>query len=87
MLVTHVSNQHGMVIPVAEIAADARRRGIDVICDTARSWGLLDFKNNELGVDWAAFNLHKWIGAPLGTGALNPNSLSGPNILGLPSAQ
>lgn len=70
MLITHVSNQHGLVVPVAEIAAEARRRGIDVICDAAQSWGLLDFQVTDLGVDWAAFNLHKWIGAPVGTGAL-----------------
>ena len=70
MLVTHVSNQHGLVIPVAGIAAEARRRGIDVICDAAQSWGLLDFHITELGVDWVVFNLHKWIGAPLGTGAM-----------------
>jgi len=70
MLITHVSNQHGLVIPVAEITAEARRRGIDVICDAAQSWGLLDYPVTDLGVDWAAFNLHKWIGAPVGTGAL-----------------
>lgn len=70
MLITHVSNQHGLVVPVAEIAAQARRRGIDVICDAAQSWGLLDFKIADLGVEWAAFNLHKWIGAPVGTGAM-----------------
>ena len=70
MLITHVSNQHGLVIPVAEITAEARRRGIDVLCDAAQSWGLLDYPVTDLGVDWAAFNLHKWIGAPVGTGAL-----------------
>jgi selenocysteine lyase/cysteine desulfurase len=69
-LVTHVSNQHGLVIPVAEITAEARRHDIDIVCDAAQSWGLLDYSVDELGVDWAAFNLHKWIGAPLGTGAL-----------------
>jgi len=70
MLITHVSNQHGLVVPVAEITAEARRRGIDVICDAAQSWGLLDFPVTDLGVDWVVFNLHKWIGAPVGTGAL-----------------
>lgn len=70
MLVTHVSNQQGLVVPVAEITAEAKRRGIDVICDAAQSWGLLDFEVTDLGVDWVAFNLHKWIGAPVGTGAL-----------------
>mgnify|MGYP001825180352 FL=1 len=70
MLITHVSNQHGLVVPVAEIAAEARGRGIDVVCDAAQSWGLLEYQVGDLGVDWVAFNLHKWIGAPVGTGAL-----------------
>jgi len=65
-----VSNQHGLVIPVAEISAEARKRGIDVICDSAQSWGLVDYRLPELDVDWAGFNLHKWIGAPVGVGAL-----------------
>jgi selenocysteine lyase/cysteine desulfurase len=70
MLLTHTSNQHGLTLPVREIAAAARQRGIDVMCDAAQSWGLLDYQLPQLGVDWAVFNLHKWIGAPLGVGAL-----------------
>jgi selenocysteine lyase/cysteine desulfurase len=70
MLITHVSNQHGLVVPVARISAEAKARGIDVICDSAQSWGLLDYKIADLNVDWAGFNLHKWIGSPLGIGAL-----------------
>jgi len=70
MLLMHVSNQHGLVIPVAKIAEEARKRGIDIICDSAQSWGLLDYKVPSLGVDWAGFNLHKWVGAPVGVGAL-----------------
>ncbi len=70
MLLMHVSNQHGLVLPVARIAEEAKKRGIDVICDTAQSWGLLDYKVPSLQVDWAGFNLHKWIGTPVGVGAL-----------------
>jgi selenocysteine lyase/cysteine desulfurase len=70
MLLMHVSNQHGLVIPVARIAKEARERGIDLICDSAQSWGLLDYQVPSLEVDWAGFNLHKWIGAPVGVGAL-----------------
>ena len=70
MLLTHVSNQHGLVIPVAKISKIAKQRGIDVICDCAQSWGLLDYKMTDLNVDWAGFNLHKWIGSPVGVGAL-----------------
>ena len=70
MLLMHVSNQHGLVLPVARIATEARKRGIDLICDTAQSWGLLDYQVPSLQVDWAGFNLHKWIGSPVGVGAL-----------------
>ena len=70
MLLMHVSNQHGLVLPVARIAQEARKRGIDVICDAAQSWGLLDYQLPSLQVDWAGFNLHKWIGTPVGVGAL-----------------
>lgn len=70
MLLTHVSNQHGMVLPIKAIAAEARKRGIDVICDNAQSWGLLDYKITDFDLDFVGFNLHKWIGTPLGVGAL-----------------
>lgn len=70
MLLMHVSNQHGLTLPVVRIAAEAKKRGIDVVCDTAQSWGLLDYKVPSLNVDWAGFNLHKWIGSPVGVGAL-----------------
>ncbi|MBO1255469.1 aminotransferase class V-fold PLP-dependent enzyme [Alteromonas sp. 5E99-2] len=70
MLLTHVSNQHGLLLPVAKISEEAKKRGIDVICDCAQSWGLVNFNIEELNVDWAAFNLHKWIGSPVGIGAL-----------------
>ena len=68
LLVTHVSHRTGLVMPVAEIAALARSRGVDVVLDAAHSWGQIDFKVQDLGVDFIGFNLHKWIGAPLGIG-------------------
>ncbi|MBU2976729.1 aminotransferase class V-fold PLP-dependent enzyme [Alteromonas sp. C1M14] len=70
MLLTHVSNQHGLVLPVKAISEMAKARGIQVICDCAQSWGLLDFTVDDIGADWAVFNLHKWIGSPVGVGAL-----------------
>lgn len=69
-LLTHVSNQHGLMLPVKEIIDQAKQRDIDVICDCAQSWGLVDFTLPELNADWALFNLHKWIGSPVGVGAL-----------------
>jgi len=70
LLLTHISHRTGLVIPVAEIGAMAKARGVDVIVDAAHSWGQIDFKVGDLGVDFVGFNLHKWIGAPLGLGFL-----------------
>lgn len=70
LLVTHIVHRTGQVMPVAKIAAMARRHGVDVLADGAHSLAQLDYRVPDLGVPFAAFNLHKWVGAPLGTGLL-----------------
>jgi len=70
VLLTHLSHRTGLVLPVAEIATMARERGIDAIVDAAHSVGQLDFKLPDLKADFIGMNLHKWIGAPLGCGAI-----------------
>jgi selenocysteine lyase/cysteine desulfurase len=70
MLLTHVSHRTGLVLPVAEIVAMARSRGVDVIVDGAHALGQTPEKPCDLGFDFAGFNGHKWIGAPLGVGVL-----------------
>jgi isopenicillin-N epimerase len=69
-LLTHLSHRTGLVIPVADIATLARSRGIDVLVDAAHSVGQLDFRLPDLKADFIGINLHKWIGAPLGVGAI-----------------
>ena len=69
-LLTHVSHRTGLVLPVAEIVTMARQRGIDVLVDAAHGVGQIDFKLSDLKADFIGINLHKWIGAPLGVGAL-----------------
>lgn len=71
LLLTHVNHRTGFVLPVPEIVKIAKSRGIDVIVDVAQSWGQLDFKLPDLGADFVGANLHKWVGAPLGTGFLH----------------
>jgi selenocysteine lyase/cysteine desulfurase len=70
VLLTHLSHRTGLVLPVAEIATMARERGIDAIVDAAHSVGQLNFKLPDLKSDFIGMNLHKWIGAPLGCGAI-----------------
>ena len=70
MLLTHVNHRNGMVLPVARISRMARARGVDVIVDTAHGFGQLDMRIPDLEADFAGINLHKWIGAPVGVGAV-----------------
>ncbi|GAB3693146.1 aminotransferase class V-fold PLP-dependent enzyme [Saccharopolyspora sp. ID03-671] len=70
LLLSHVNNRTGLVLPVREIVSMARDHGVDVIVDAAHSWGQLDFTVADLEADFVGFSLHKWIGAPLGTGFL-----------------
>lgn len=70
LLLTHLSNRNGVVLPVREIAAMAKARDIDVILDAAQSVGQLDVDVDDLGVDFMGFSLHKWVAAPLGTGGI-----------------
>ena len=70
MLVTHLCHRTGLVMPVKEIVALAQQHGVAVILDTAQAVGQMPVNVNDLGVDFAGFSLHKWVGAPLGTGAV-----------------
>jgi isopenicillin-N epimerase len=70
VLLTHLSHRTGLVIPVREIAAAARARSIDTIVDAAHSWGQLDFVLPDLDCDFIGLNCHKWLGNPLGVGAM-----------------
>ncbi|MGZ9740418.1 aminotransferase class V-fold PLP-dependent enzyme [Pseudomonas sp. GNP012] len=68
MALTHVTHRTGLVMPVQAIAAAAKEHGIDVILDGAHALGQLEFDLTELGIAFAGYNLHKWIGAPLTLG-------------------
>ncbi|GAA3759248.1 aminotransferase class V-fold PLP-dependent enzyme [Terriglobus aquaticus] len=70
LLVTHVSNRTGLVTPVREIVAMARARGVDTIVDAAHGIGCLDVTLPDFGADFVGWSMHKWLAAPLGTGAV-----------------
>lgn len=70
LLLTHIVHRTGRIMPVARLSALARERGIDAIVDGAHALAQLDFTIPQVGAPFAAYNLHKWVGAPLGTGLL-----------------
>jgi len=70
LLLTHVVHRTGRIMPVARLAALAREKGADAIVDGAHALAQIDFTIPDVGAPFAAYNLHKWAGAPLGTGLL-----------------
>jgi len=68
--VTHIINWVGQVIPVRKIADIAHKQGIEVVCDGSHSYAHLDYKIPDLGCDYYATSLHKWLCAPFGSGMM-----------------
>ena len=67
--VTHVSNVLGTINPIAQIAREARRRGIPLLVDGSQAAPHLPVDVKALGCDFYAVTGHKLF-APTGTGAL-----------------
>ena len=67
---THVSNVFGFVLPIAEIAALCRRRGVPLIVDASQSAGCLPVDFQALGAAFIAMPGHKGLYGPQGTGLL-----------------
>ena len=67
---THVSNVFGYVLPLEEIAALCRERGVPLIVDAAQSAGVLPLSLKELGASFIAMPGHKALYGPQGTGML-----------------
>jgi selenocysteine lyase/cysteine desulfurase len=68
--ITHLINWIGQVQPVRKIADEAHKRGIEVIVDGAHTFAHLDYKIPDLGCDYFATSLHKWLCAPFGSGLM-----------------
>lgn len=71
MLVTHMINLNGMVLPAKALTALGRQHGIHVLVDAAHSFAQLDYKLPDLDSDYLGCSLHKWLCAPLGNGLLH----------------
>lgn len=70
LLLTHCNNKTGLLLPVGDITKLAKARGVDVVVDAAHSFGQVPLTMADMGADFVGLNLHKWIGAPIGAGAL-----------------
>ena len=67
--VMYANNETGVIQPVAEIAAIARRNGALFHCDAVQAAGKLALEAGAIGADLVTLSAHK-IGGPTGIGAL-----------------
>jgi selenocysteine lyase/cysteine desulfurase len=70
LMVGHMVNITGHILPVRAISEMAHARGVEVMCDGAHAFAQLAFRIPDLGCDYYGASLHKWLGTPLGAGIL-----------------
>ena len=79
---THVSNVFGYILPVQEMAALCRERGVPFILDAAQSAGAIPLSMEVLGAEFIAMPGHKGLLGPQGTGLLLCRGDSRPLLYG-----
>jgi isopenicillin-N epimerase len=71
VLIDAIVSQTALRLPVDEVVAGCRERGVPVLVDAAHAAGQLDVDLTALGADWWVSNLHKWCCAPKGTAVMH----------------
>ena len=72
-IVDHLAADTSLVLPIAEIAALCRRRGVPLLVDGAHAPGAIALDIGAIGAagaDWYLGNLHKWAWSPRSCGIL-----------------
>lgn len=70
LIIDHVTTGTALILPIAEIAARCRKRGVAILVDAAHAPGAIPVDIAALGVDWYTGNLHKWGWSPRSSGIL-----------------
>jgi selenocysteine lyase/cysteine desulfurase len=80
ILVSHMINISGQILPVKKICEMAHAKNVQVIVDGAHAFAHFKFTIDELGCDYYAAALHKWLSTPLGAGMLYVRKGNAPKI-------
>lgn len=70
LMICHLVNVTGQIMPVQKICDMAHRYGIRVVVDGAHAFGHIQFSIQDLHCDYYGTSLHKWLNVHLGAGFL-----------------
>jgi selenocysteine lyase/cysteine desulfurase len=70
LLVSHMVNITGQILPVRKICDMAHAKGVEVMVDGAHSFAHIQHTIPGLNCDYYGASLHKWLSVPLGAGIL-----------------
>lgn len=70
MMISHMVNITGHILPVRKICDMAHGYGVEVLVDGAHCVGHINVNISELHCDYYGSSLHKWLSVPLGSGML-----------------
>lgn len=68
LVVSQITSPTAIIMPVAEIVAEAKRRGIAVCIDGPHALLQIDVDLDRLDVDFHVASCHKWLCGPFGSG-------------------
>lgn len=83
LLVSHMVNITGQILPIKKICDMAHSFNVDVVVDGAHTFAHLNFRIPDLGCDYYAASLHKWLSVPLGAGILYVKEGKAPGLWSL----
>jgi selenocysteine lyase/cysteine desulfurase len=70
LMVCHMVNITGQILPVRKICDMARKRNVQVMVDGAHAVAHIQFRMADLNCDYYGSSLHKWLSVPIGAGLL-----------------
>ena len=73
IVTTHASNVCGTIIPIEEIGALCKEKGLVYAVDTAQTAGILNIDMQKANIDFLAFTGHKGLLGPQGIGGFIKN--------------